>query len=302
MVLKAFALRIPIVLNLEVMDLIFLFNTFYFSSTGHWTFVCVKYINSILIIDSMNNDCILNKCDLIELYKSRDYKYLDKYSTWFPVLASPQLAGIVADLMGDGHLQGNPKWRIDYCSKSLEELARFNEELYSLFKIKGKIRECKTNYYKTFNLGVNNKVLARILNKIGVPSGSKVFSSFNIPKWILADKRCFSRFVNRLFSCEGSVDVNSKCIEIKMYKSEDLMDEGIAFFQILRGNLYNYYGIETTRPFLEGRINIRKDGFKTIGIWLKIKKRDSLDRFYVYIGFDDPNKNIKLRKIISISQ
>jgi len=42
-----------------------------------------------------------------------------RYQKWFPIKSSEELSGLVADLMGDGHLQGDPKWRFDYCSKSI---------------------------------------------------------------------------------------------------------------------------------------------------------------------------------------
>ena len=53
------------------------------------------------------------------------------------------LAGIVADIMGDGHLQGPPKWRMDYTSKDITELERFNNEIKGLFGYSGKIRKNK---------------------------------------------------------------------------------------------------------------------------------------------------------------
>lgn len=242
---------------------------------------------------------LLNFEDVLNTYKSQPSGQLAlvKYKHWFPIIKSPELAGIVADLMGDGHLQAAPKLRLDYTSKSTEELDRFNKEIYNLFKINGKIRKCKTNLYHTYNLGINNKPLARVLILLGIPSGSKVLSNFQIPEWILTDKKLFARFINRLFSCEGCVDINSKCIEIKMYKSLDYIEDGIIFFKKIKDYLGSYFDIKTTNPFLEGRTNIRKDGIKTKGIRLKIKNKESLINFKEYIGLDDKDKKIRLEKI-----
>jgi len=46
--------------------------------------------------------------DFLKTYKTRGYriKHLDKYKHLFPIQANSKLAGITADLMGDGHLQG----------------------------------------------------------------------------------------------------------------------------------------------------------------------------------------------------
>ena len=97
---------------------------------------------------------ILRYKDILPLYKTRGYrlKELEKYKFWFPISHSEKLAGIIADLICDGHLQGDPKWRIDYTSKSKKEIRRFSRELFYLFKIKGKIRKCNTNKFAlTYN-------------------------------------------------------------------------------------------------------------------------------------------------------
>ena len=219
--------------------------------------------------------------DVLDSYKSKEHgkKALSKYEGWFPIKASPELAGIVADLMGDGHLQDIPKLRLDYTSKSVKELERFNKEVFDLFGVMGKIRDCKTNKYNTKNIGINNKPLARVLKLVGVSTGAKVLKKFRIPNWILEDKMLFSRFVNRLFSCEGSVDIENKGIEIKMYKSNDLIRDGIIFFEEIKHYLYEYFQIRTTNIFLCGKSEVRKDGIKTRGIRLKIKNKDSLKKF-----------------------
>jgi hypothetical protein len=52
-----------------------------------------------------------------------------------------------------------------------------------LFQVKGKVRLCTSNRFgKTYNYGVNNKMLSRIFYKLGVPSGCKVKTGvFNSP-------------------------------------------------------------------------------------------------------------------------
>jgi len=212
----------------------------------------------------MEFDTLLNFEDVLDTYKSKEAGIiaLSKYIDWFPLKASPNLAGITADLMGDGHLQDSPKLRLDYTSKSLDELNRFNLEIYNVFRIKGTTRKCFTNYYDTYNLGINCKPIARVLKLIGVPTGSKVLTRFNIPPWILKDKRLFSRFIN----------------EIKFY-------------------LDKYFDIKTTEPFTGNTFNIRKDGIKTRPIRLKIKNRDSLLGFRDFIGIEDPAKMSRLKLI-----
>lgn len=174
---------------------------------------------------------ILRYKEFLETYKTRSYriKHLEKYKDLFPIKANKTLAGIVADLIGDGHLQGDPIWRIDFTSKSIKELRRFEKEIYSIFQIKGTIRECKSNTFgKTYNIGINCSPIARILYLIGVPNGQKVLKKFDIPLWIKNDKECFRRFCQRLFSCEGTLmnekDRNFPRIRLEMWKSQKISD------------------------------------------------------------------------------
>lgn len=247
-----------------------------------------------------DKNILLNFEDVINTYNSKWHgvKALSRYSYWFPLVASPNLAGIIADLIGDGHVQDTPlRMRLDYTSKSTEELNRFGAEVYNIFKIGGKIRKCTTNAYGTMNYGVNCRPLIRILRLLGAPAGAKVLTKFSIPEWVLNDKDLFARFVNRLFSCEGSVDLSSKCIEIQMYKSENLIEDGLNFFAQIKSYLNEYFGIKTTNPFLDNTFNLRRDGVRTRPVRLKIKNRDSLIKFRDFVGIEDPAKTLRLKAV-----
>lgn len=249
--------------------------------------------------NSKNKKIILTHEEVLNTYKSRYHgiKALSPYTNWFPLKSSAELAGIVADLMGDGHLQ-DPKFRLDYTSNSNKELRRFNNEVLDLFGIGGKIRDCTTNNYNTKNLGINNKPLGRSLKLVGVPCGAKVLTAFSIPNWILKDKAYFARFINRLMSCEGCIDLQNKYIELRMHKSLKLIEDGKKFFNDIKTHLDEYFGIKTTNVFLQGKANTRKDGIKTKAIRLKIKRKDSLLRYRKFIGFDNKIKKKKLDKIL----
>ena len=62
--------------------------------------------------------------DVLETYKCQEAgkKALKNYIHLFPIRGSERLEGIIADLTGDGHFQGEPKYRLDYCSKNINEL------------------------------------------------------------------------------------------------------------------------------------------------------------------------------------
>lgn len=248
---------------------------------------------------------ILETEDLLKFYKSKFWgnKAIRPHRKWFPIFATPPLAGIVADLMGDGHLQGEPKWRIDYTSKRKQELQRFGNEVYRLFSVRGKIRPCNGNKWGTsFNYGVNCKPLARTFCLLGVPTGSKIKKKFLIPEWILNDKECFRVFVRRLFDCEGCVSVegSSSFINLEMWKAESFVNDGIEFFKQIKNYLKKHFDIQTTNIFLNGVVNVRKDGLKVRGIRLRIKRFKSLINFYKEIGFDNKEKQNKLKEVLMI--
>ncbi len=239
--------------------------------------------------------------DVLKTYKNKKSgkKALKLHDSWFPIKKSPELAGIAGSLIGDGHLQGYPKLRFDFTSKSKRVLKDFSKKIYRLFRISGKVRKNKTNKYGvSYNLGVNCKPLARVLILAGVPAGAKVLSGFSIPVWIKKNRECFKAFISCLFDAEGCVDKNSKCIEIKMHKSETALKNGFDFMNEIKEGLQIHFGIVSTLPFLGSSFTLRKDGIKTRGIRLKIKRKDSLKRFRDEIQFGNSEKQDKLEKIL----
>jgi hypothetical protein len=246
---------------------------------------------------------LLSLESVVKTYKSKESanKALSPYSHWFPIKESERLSGIVADLIGDGHLQGEPKWRIDYTSKDCAELERFGNQIYYLFGVKGKPRSCTTNKFsKSFNYGINCKPLARVLFLCGVPSGNKVLREFRVPKWILKDKDNFREFARRLFTCEGSVWLGSSYgVKIEMWKHEEIFNNGIEFFNQIKHGLDIHFGIKTTKVFTIKDWNMRKDGKITKALRLYIKRKDSLYKFYRYIGFENKGKQNKLKELLN---
>lgn len=249
-----------------------------------------------------SNKILLTFEDVLDTYKSRYHgiKALSLYSHWFPIQSSPTLAGIVADLMADGHLQDIPKLRLDYCSNSVEELERFEREVYDVFKIKGKIRNCTTNKYGTMNYGLNCKPLARVLKLLGVPTGAKVFKDFLIPDWILEDKENFRKFTVRLFTCESSRHVAKyPWIGIEMWKSLNNLETGKKFMNQLKQHLNLYFNIKTSNLCTYKTKCKRKDGVITKPLRFTILA-DSQLQFYKEIKLEDKKKQEELGKIADI--
>jgi|TARA_Y100000034_G_scaffold74012_1_gene88970 hypothetical protein len=247
---------------------------------------------------------ILRYKDFLQTYKTRSHRirHLKDYKYLFPIKASETLAGIIADLICDGNLQGNPKWRIDYTSKSIEELKRFEKEIKFLFDKKGKIRKCTTNKFgKTYNLAVNCSPISRILFLCGTPAGQKVLTSFKVPNWIKKDKKYFRRFAQRVFSCEGGImyEPHRKLPQIRMsmWKAENVKEK-ISFIDELAIYLNQYFNIKSTVT-KGNNYNVRKDSIITRPLKMYIIS-ESVIKFRKEIGFEG-EKQEKLNKIMGVS-
>lgn len=242
---------------------------------------------------------LVSKQDYISTYKSEFHgkKYADKYDHWFPVEASPGLAALIGDLTTDGHVQGHPKLRFDFTSASKNNLKMFEQRLLDLFDITGKIRENKTNpYSESFNYGVNSKPLTRILIECGVPTGSKVKTKFNIPKWIKDDKACFKAYIERAFTNDGSAFAGNPRITFELSK-EVSISQNLEEYMIEINNLLNqFYGISGS-VFRRTKVNERKDGDRTVSIGLNIRHRECIKKFHKNFYITDEDMSEHIRKI-----
>jgi hypothetical protein len=71
----------------------------------------------------------------------------------------------------------------------------------------------------------------------------------------------------------------------------------LSFFEDIKKYLEYHFNIISSRPFLTGDTYTRKDGVKTKGIRIKIKRKDSLIRFKKYINIENKEKRERLLKI-----
>lgn len=239
--------------------------------------------------------------DVLKTYKFKKAgnNAMEPYVRWFPLKPTAELAGVVADLICDGHLQGEPKWRVDFTFKLIEDKERFENEVKKIFGVTGKSRPCKTNEFSiTYNYGLNCGPLARTLYLCGVPAGNKVLNEFEFPIWILKDKKFFREFAKRFYSCEGTCwGGKSPGIGFEMWKEISILNNCKEFLESIKFGLKRFYGIETTKIFTTSSENKRKDGNTTKPLKFYIKKKESIFKFYKEIGFEY-KKQKKLKGII----
>ncbi len=166
----------------------------------------------------------------------------------------------------------------------------------------GKIRPYKSNKFSnSFLLGVNSKLLSRIMFLLGVPGGCKVKQEYSIPHWILEDRNCFMGFVKRYFACEGCVSIEGKIsfVEISMSKSGGLIENGCEFLEQMRHGMKRFFDIAAMNVFASC-YSLGRDGIKTIGLKLRIKNLGGMIKFYKEMGFDNKVKQDKLLRVIRL--
>jgi len=240
---------------------------------------------------------ILTLKQLLDFYDSPKQAPVKAFSKWFPLLPSKKLAEIVGYLIGDGHLQGKPKWRMDFTSNNSKTLEYFDGLIFSLFKVRGKVRKCTTNKYNTYNLGINSKALARVLFLCGVPKGAKVSQDFLVPSWILSNKSYFRSFIRSYFSCEACVDKYGS-IMFEQWKLLNNLESGKLFLGQIKKGLNEYFEIDLLGPYEMSYENKTLKGI-TKGLRMKIRKKATLSRYYKLIGFTDLIKQSNLKDLVS---
>lgn len=174
-----------------------------------------------------------------------------------PLYAFPELAGLVAALMTDGHVDwyannGNPRTkRITLYSSRREECAWFLCLVKKIFRVSGKIEAYTPNHdnwiKQPYKANVFNAVIARILILAGAPAGNKTEKEFLIPEWIMNGNPEIKReFLRTFFTFEAGKPYvkrnkgHAYQMSLFMNKSTDLLANAFNFFnQIV--NLLDFF-------------------------------------------------------------
>jgi intein/homing endonuclease len=155
---------------------------------------------------------LVSEADLLNTYKIKKVgkENIKRYSNLLPLYHSVELAEIVADLFTDGFMDirkrkfSNYYSYIAYFSEEINELERFNSNLFKLFNIKGEIKNWGVrDNGSSLGVIVLNSFLTRLLYCCGVPGGDKVIQSYLLPDWIYNSNLEIKRaFLRRIYSCE----------------------------------------------------------------------------------------------------
>ncbi|MFA5931130.1 MAG: hypothetical protein WC821_02350 [archaeon] len=238
---------------------------------------------------------ILKLNELLSFYKSPSQAPVKDFKNWFPLFPSEKLAELCGFLIGDGHIQPSPRWRIDFTSNNKVTLGYVNSLFFDLFEVSGKVRKCTTNKYNTCNLGVNCKPLARTLFLCGVPTGAKVKEKFLVPNWILENKLFFRAFVRAYFSSEAVVDSYGK-IMLEQWKLKENLSSGKKFMSQIIFGLKKHFGVYCGGPYIIKWQNKTKKGL-TQAVRICIRRKNSLGKYVRLVGFVDKVKQSKAERL-----
>lgn len=195
-----------------------------------------------------------------------------------------ELAIITAYLTADGHLYGDLKG-FYFSSKDKNFLKYLSKIIYNKFGLKGKYVK-GDGYGESHKYLVFNKIVSTFLNNKGVPAGDKMLNIFDIPDWIKKSKKLSKEYLKIIFYCEGSKykhSKNSNAIKINFNKTQELLDDALAFMESLKIEL-NKFNIKTTNSWISKSNKRRKDNKITKSICFKIKA-SSVNTFINKIGW-----------------
>jgi len=218
---------------------------------------------------------------------------------------TPDLARIVADITGDGHLQLHKnKGVVSFYSKDLSSIKAVNKRFGKLFGVEGKIKKYTSGGYLRYGIFYPSKKLCEFLFSVGIASGNKTEKKFLVPVWIFRGKKEIKReYLRGLFTSEGSPYATKTKygkrwrIEIEQYKILKLREGGKQFMEQIKKMLEKDFNVKCS-PARFGKKQQRKDSSFTIAIKMDIEK-SSFKNFYDEIGFDNKLKNTKLLNVIA---
>ncbi len=196
------------------------------------------------------------------------------------------LVKIVSYLFFDGHLYKDLKC-FYFSSKNISDLRKFEKIVKRKFGLKGRfyLNDGGAGRIKTHKYRVFNKKICKELETIGVPKGSKTITDYEIPLWILKNKKFAKEFIRIAYLCEGSMkekDRKNPRISISMHKAEFLLKNGLKLMQDIKLILKNN-GIEATDTGIYDAKR-RKDGIKVKHLRFRIKTKDN-NKFIKEIGW-----------------
>lgn len=189
---------------------------------------------------------------------------------------SIQLAEFMGIMMGDG---GMSKWQLVVTLHHRDDLA------YSRFvrKLIEKLFGVRPSVYHSPRDSVNDIAVSRVgltrrLHELGLPIGNKVKQQFDIPKWIIKDKKFRIACVRGLVDTDGSVIIHRyrSCGRWYVYPKIDFTSRSLTLLQSVSSILHGLH------------ITHRENGSYS----LRIESQEMVRRYFDVVGTSNP-KHLK---------
>jgi hypothetical protein len=265
------------------------------------------YKNHLLPYNFLNKNELLKKIRMekfdkiksdssFNLNKFEKTSFVQKYSKEYFQINKTQefLALLIGFSICDGHINKREnKCHFFFRRKSDAEL--FSKDFKKIFN-KESLRITKDLNGESYSIRIiKGSALAKLLVKIGVPRGNKVFQHFLIPNWIYYGNDEIKKiFLSTVIGNEGSAPSNNRWrIQFVLSKCEEQVSNLLDLLNQIRTMLY-HFGINTSH------IQLRKQKGRQFHGRFYIKGKENLHKFYNEFSFlYASEKQEVLEKLIS---
>ncbi len=189
----------------------------------------------------------------------------------------------IGKVIGDGHLDSNFTLKLIGKEKDLILLRDLIINKFKIDPTRLSIRK-RVSRGVSYLLQVNCAFLGRILSLLGAPRGNKTKNAFNVPSWILTNKKFKKRFLQALLEDELTTIKIRKCNysnrpRLKLAKKEELIPNLKGFMQQVKEAIESF-GIECSH------ISKPIKSVKTLELYFHIKpNKRNIIKFKEEVGF-----------------
>ncbi len=211
-----------------------------------------------------------------------------------PTFVNEKIAYLAGLIAGDGCIVGNSdRFVIRFTSNCDELRRRFREIVHDLFGIEARevIRDGKVP-----TVEFSSKIVAHVLKKLGVPPSPKSSKLDMTPILLSLPNEVLAGYIRGLFDCDGCVVVRrngSSIVEL------DTTSENLARklqLILLRFGIIAHLRKRNVRGktnIINGREVVSRHDKYSLIIY-----GENIERFARYIGFGNPEKAVKLQKLL----
>lgn len=188
--------------------------------------------------------------DFLNSYTNKNYVN-PSLKSLFPIyLEDPvteEYAYLIGKIIGDGHLDS--KFTLKLIGKE-EDLILLRDLIINKFGINANRFSIRKRVSRGVShlLQVNSAFLGRILSLLGAPKGNKTKNKFNVPTWVLTNKKFKRAFLRALLEDELTTIKIRKCNyanrpRLKLAKNEELIHNLREFMQQVKEAIESF-GVE----------------------------------------------------------